>query len=78
MYGIVLDTDDAAWKRAIQSYGMAWTNVHDPTNRSIYAKYFVDNTPELYLLNPERTIIGKNLKVFQLEQVIEQDKANRQ
>ena len=78
VYGIVLDTDDAAWKRAIQSYGMAWTNVHDPTNRSIYAKYFVDNTPELYLLNPERTIIGKNLKVFQLEQVIEQDKANRQ
>lgn len=77
VFGIVLDTEEAAWKAAIQKYGMTWTNVHDPTNRSIYAKYFVDNTPELYLLNPERKIIGKNLKVFQLDQVIEQDKSGR-
>ena len=77
IYGIVLDTEKQPWLDAIKKYGMTWTNVIDPTNRNIYAKYFVDNTPELYLLNPERKIIGKNLKVYQLSQVIEQDKANR-
>ncbi len=77
VFGIVLDTEEDQWKNAIAKYGMTWTNVNDPTNRAIYAKYFVDNTPELYVLNPERKIIGKNLKVFQIDQIIEQDKANR-
>lgn len=77
VYAIVIETEDARWKEAIGKYRMNWINVHDPTNRAIYAKYFVDNTPELYLLNKEREIIGKNLKVFQVEQVIEQDKMKK-
>ncbi|MCB0556725.1 MAG: redoxin domain-containing protein, partial [Phaeodactylibacter sp.] len=63
VYGIAVDTDDAEWKDYIAKTGMPWINVFDPTNKAIYAKYFVDITPEIYVLNPERTIIAKNLKV---------------
>ena len=77
VYSIVVNTEEAKWRAAIKRYGMPWINIFDPTNRAIYGKYFVDNTPELYLINKERIIIGKNLKVYQIEQVIEQDKNNR-
>lgn len=77
VYGIAVDTDDAEWKDYIAKTGMPWINVFDPTNKAIYAKYFVDITPEIYVLNPERTIIAKNLKVNQIIEVIERDKAKR-
>jgi hypothetical protein len=47
--------------------------VFDPTNRAIYAKYFVDITPELYVLNKDRIIVGKNLHPDQLEEVFERE-----
>ena len=56
---------------------MDWTNVMDPTNRSIYGKYWVDVTPEMYLINKERKIIGKNLKAFQIQTVIDRDKKEK-
>ena len=74
VYAIALDTEIQEWKDYVAKNNMTFTNVHDPTNRSIYATYYVDVTPELYLLNKDRTIIGKNLKTFQLETVIEKDK----
>jgi thiol-disulfide isomerase/thioredoxin len=78
IYAIAIDTDDTKWRNFIQNFGtQEWVNVYDPTNRSIYAKYFVDKTPEIYVLNPDRTIIGKNLKVFQVEEIIRRDRERR-
>lgn len=77
VYGIAIDTNDAEWRAYVAKTGMSWINVFDPTNQSIYAKYFVDNTPEIYVLNPDRTIIAKNLKVYQIEEVINRDRAKR-
>ncbi len=77
VFAIAIDTDDAKWKAYIQKTGMTFTNVHDPTNRSIYGKYFVDVTPELYVLNKNRIIIGKNLKVDQIQTIIDRDKKAR-
>ena len=78
VYGIAIDTDDKEWRDYVKKTGMdAWTNVFDPTNKSIYAKYFVDVTPELYLLNKDRIIIGKNLKVDQVQTMIDKDKRLR-
>ena len=74
VYAIALDTEIQEWKDYVAKNNMTFTNVHDPSNRSIYATYYVDVTPELYLLNKDRTIIGKNLKTFQLETVISKDK----
>lgn len=73
IYAIAIDTDDAEWKAYIKQTGMTWTNVFDPTNKSIYKKYYVDVTPELYVLDPDRRIIAKNMKTHQLEEVINLD-----
>ena len=77
VYAIAIDTDDTKWKNYIKKNNMTWTNVHDPSNRSIYGKYYVDHTPELYVLNPDRIIIGKNLKVNQVMTVVNRDKEKR-
>ena len=78
VYAIALDTDDAEWRQYVREKGMQdFVNVFDPTNRSIYATYYVDNTPEIYVLNPDREIIGKNLNVNQIMTVINRDKARR-
>jgi len=74
VYAIAIDTEVQEWKDYVAKNNMTFTNVHDPSNRSIYATYYVDVTPELYLLNKERKIIGKNLKTFQLQQMIDKDK----
>ena len=77
VFAIALDTDDMKWKDYIRKNNLTWTNVYDPTNRSIYAKYFVDRTPELYVINKERVIIGKNLKVNQIDIIIDRDKEKK-
>jgi peroxiredoxin len=77
VFSIAVNTEDAKWKSSIAKYKMPWVNVMDPTNKAIYAKYFVDNTPEIYVLNPDRIIIGKNLKVEQIPIVVDRDKKNR-
>ncbi len=75
VYAIVLNSTENEWKEfMVQNRMQDWTNVRDPTNRSIYAKYFVDITPEIYVLNKDRIIIGKNLKVEQIATIIERDK----
>lgn len=74
VFSIALNTNDKEWKEFIQNYHIQnWINVHDPTNRAIYAKYWVDITPELYLLNKERKIIGKNLKAEQIPIIVERN-----
>lgn len=74
VFAIILNATDEEWRNFVNKYGTHdWINVHDPTNRSIYAKYYVDITPELYVLNKERKIIGKNLKVEQVPFIIEQE-----
>jgi len=43
VYAIVLDTNETEWKNYIKEKGMEnFTNVYDPSNRAIYAKYYVD------------------------------------
>jgi thiol-disulfide isomerase/thioredoxin len=74
VFTIALDTEEAEWRSFVKSSGLPGIHVFDPTNRSIYGKYYVDNTPEIYVLNADRTIIGKNLKVEQIANIIERDK----
>jgi peroxiredoxin len=74
VYAIAIDTDDKKWKDYIAKNNLTWTNVHDPTNRSIYGKYFVDVTPEIYVINKQRVLIGKNLKTDQIQIIIDRDR----
>ncbi len=77
VFGIALDTDHQKWVDYIAKNKMPWVNVYDPTNRAIYGKYFVDITPEIYVINPDRILIGKNLKTNQIDTIIVRDKALR-
>ncbi|MBC7778167.1 MAG: redoxin domain-containing protein [Phycisphaerae bacterium] len=72
-YGISISTTDEEWKKFVKEKGLTFTNVFDPTNRAIYAKYFVDITPEIYVLNKDRIIVSKNLHPNQLETVFERE-----
>lgn len=72
-YGIGVNTNQADWSKFVREKGFTFTNVFDPTYRAIYAKYFVDNTPELYVLNKDRIIVAKNLKADQLETIFERE-----
>ncbi len=72
-YGIAVNTTDAEWREFIKKQGFTFTNVFDPTNRAIYAKYYVDITPELYVLNKDRIIVAKNLVAGQLETMFERE-----
>jgi peroxiredoxin len=72
-YGIAVNTTEPEWRDFVKKSGFSFTNVFDPSNRAIYAKYFVDITPELYVLNKDRTIVAKNLKAEQLETIFERE-----
>lgn len=79
-FGIGLDSKDDELKAFVTKNRFPFPTVWDPTNRAIYAKYFVDITPELYVLNKDRIIVAKNLHAEQLEEVFERElkKTNRQ
>lgn len=78
VFAIVIETTHDEWKQYIEKNQISdWINVFDPTNASIYAKYYVDVTPEMYVLNPDRIIIGKNLNANQLSTIIERDRKKR-
>ncbi|MCC6462312.1 MAG: redoxin domain-containing protein [Saprospiraceae bacterium] len=72
-YGIAVNTTDAEWREFLKKNKFTFTNVFDPSNKAIYGKYYVDITPELYILNKDRTIIAKNLVAEQLETVFERE-----
>ena len=72
-FGIGVNTKEEEWKAFVKKNNFSFTNVYDPTNRAIYAKYFVDITPELYVLNKDRVIIAKNLHADQLEEVFQRE-----
>lgn len=76
VYAIALDSnvdDPNELSNYIAKTNMPFPCVWDPTNRSIYKKYYVDITPEIYVLDPDRKIIAKNLKVFQIDTMIDRD-----
>ena len=62
----------ADWLNFEKNYGINWTNVMDPLLESKFnEKYFVDNTPEIYVLDKNYRIIAKNLKPEQLPELFE-------
>lgn len=74
IFGIAIDTDVQKLRDYINKNSIPFITTFDPTNRAIYAKYYVNVTPEVYVLNPQRKIIGKNLKIDQVMTVIDRDK----
>jgi len=78
VYAIGVEPKREEWEKFVRNYNMLdFVNVNDPSNRAIYKKYYVDNTPEVYVLNPDRIIVGKNIKIAQIPDIIAADKKKR-
>ena len=66
------------WLNFEKNYGINWINVMDPMLESKFnEKYFVDNTPEIYVLDKNNRIIAKNLKPEQLPELFTQELAKQ-
>ena len=64
------------WQNFAKKYGVNWTDVWDPQLESrFHEKYFVDITPELYILDKNNKIIAKNLKPEQVPELLQQELA---
>ena len=76
VYAIALESnvdDPNELANYIEKNKIPFPVIHDPTSRSIYKTYYVNITPEIYVLNPDRIIVGKNLKTFQIDTMINRD-----
>lgn len=71
IFSIASMADREKWKNFRQKYGINWIDVIDPQLESQYnLKYYIDITPEIYLLDKNNTIIAKNLKPEQISEVL--------
>ncbi|UXP31877.1 TlpA family protein disulfide reductase [Reichenbachiella agarivorans] len=66
---VSLDRDRAAWVDAIQKDNLTWTHVSDLKyfQSEAAAMYKINSIPATYLIGPDGTIIGKNLRGPSLE-----------
>ncbi len=71
--------DKEKWMAFNKKYQLPFTSVWDPNYADkFYLKYYVDITPELYVLDKNKIIIGKNLHVNQLEEFLTREMENAQ
>lgn len=74
VYAVSMDTPEEEWKAFLAKYNMQdMVNVTDEGKHEIYSNYYVLGTPYIYLLNPDRTIIGKDLQVEDIPRFIARD-----
>lgn len=66
VYSIAANTTDKEWREFDAKFHFPWADVFDATNASWYPKYFVDITPEVYVIDKNRKIVAKNINVEQL------------
>lgn len=68
---ITVGTDVKKWKDFIKKFELDWTNLGDIQYRSNFrVQYNVRSTPQIYILDKDKTIIAKKLDVEQIETFI--------
>lgn len=87
VYAVSTDLENADWKKFIQKHNLTWINVSDSPeiNKNAYSYlqyttvnslnfrdiYDIFSTPQLYVLDAEKRIIGKKMGVEQVEDFME-------
>lgn len=76
--GVSLDEDKKAWKKAIIQDGLRWIQLNDEnTFEGELAKYYdITTVPQKILVDNQNKIIGINLSVKEIENVLKQRIAN--
>jgi thiol-disulfide isomerase/thioredoxin len=79
VYSIVATTTPGEWADYKKKVGFTWPDIYDkdPFPSRWPLKYHVDITPEIYLLDPDRRIIAKNINVTQLREILDRERAKR-
>lgn len=67
--GVSLDTDAAAWKKAIAKDGYTWTNLGDLKgfDSPVIKKYHIQAIPRNFLINNKGVIVARDLHGEELE-----------
>ena len=67
--GVSLDTDAAAWKKAIKNDGYTWTNLGDLKgfDSPVTKKYHIEAIPRNFLIDNKGVIIARDLHGKELE-----------
>ena len=67
--GVSLDTDAAAWKKAIAKDGYTWTNLGDLKgfDSPVIKKYHIQAIPRNFLVNSKGVIVARDLHGEELE-----------
>jgi peroxiredoxin len=67
--GVSLDRGKDAWLQAIREDKLTWTQVSDLRywQNEVAMKYKIESIPQNYLVGPDGTIVGKNLRGEELE-----------
>ncbi len=76
IFAVNTDEDTENFKKQIEKKNIGeWLNVSDPENRSGFReKYNIRSVPLLFLLDRDKKIIEKNIKVSQIEQILKSRK----
>lgn len=71
---ISIDEDQKAWQNASKQDKISWINLLDVKGKTeeIAVKYGIQSVPANFLIDPNGIIIGKNLKIDELEKLLPQ------
>ena len=74
IFGVSLDKNEEAWKRAIEKDNLTWPQVSDLKgwNSDVSQKYGVMSIPSNVLINEEGKIVAKNLRGEELNEKLEE------
>ena len=69
VFALCVEQDESKWRNFVNNFNMGgFHNVFDPKyNSTYYSKYYIDITPEVYVLDKDHKIVSKNLHPDQLE-----------
>jgi peroxiredoxin len=74
VYAANTQIEEKKWKKFIHKHELDWINVWDPDFESNFRHtYDVQSTPKIYLLDEDKTIIGKQLDVNQVRKMLERE-----
>ncbi len=71
---ISLDTDKAAWQKAVTADHLSWTQASDLNGfqGAVEALYHIEAIPTNFIIDPQGRIITKNLRGVELEDFLKQ------
>ena len=71
VFCVYIKGNEPEWAKFVEDKKLTWINVWDPYRKSKFTQYFdVTSTPQIFLLNKDKTIIARHASATFLEQVL--------